>query len=112
MAATARLVVLMDAADKGRLTKQARAAGLSTAEYVRRRTIGKDDTDAELVAVLGIVRESTAQANSALDRILNRRKALAREIGRREAAARRKALDEFSDVDFAALAGELHFTSK
>jgi len=44
MAATARLVVQMTPQEKRALDARARSAGISTAEFVRRR-VGPDDID-------------------------------------------------------------------
>jgi hypothetical protein len=75
MAATARVTILMDQADKQRLTRLAKKAEMSVGEFVRGKALGVED---ETAALLAAVAESAALANEALDRALEA-------IGRREA---------------------------
>jgi len=107
MAATARVVVLMEPSEKSRLDKQAKSAGLSMGEFVRQRVLGRDEQHQEIAAILPVVRQSTHQANAALDRLLARRARLDAEAERREKSARAKAREEFADINFASLARAL-----
>jgi hypothetical protein len=69
MSATARLVVQMTPDEKLSLDKRARRAGVSTAEFVRRR-IGPDDLDdrcEEIEALLATLERSAPTILRALD---------------------------------------------
>jgi hypothetical protein len=69
MAATARLIVQMTPGDKAQLDRRARAAGISTAEFVRRR-IGTDDIDDhrdEIEAMLSLLEEVAPRIQQTLD---------------------------------------------
>jgi hypothetical protein len=69
MAATARLIVQMTPGDKAQLDRRARAAGISTAEFVRRR-IGNDDIDDhrdEIEAMLSLLEEVAPRIQQTLD---------------------------------------------
>lgn len=72
MAATARLVVQMTPDEKSALDARARQAGVSTAEFVRRR-IGPDDIDEhreEIEALLTALEESGPNILRSLDNAL------------------------------------------
>lgn len=72
MAATARLVVQMTPDEKNALDARARQAGVSTAEFVRRR-IGPDDIDEhreEIEALLTALEESGPNILRSLDSAL------------------------------------------
>lgn len=81
---------------------------VSVGELIRMKALG--NKDAELVALLDQVRDSTKRARAALDRMLARREALEGEAARREAEARRRAEQEFAGVDFAAVAATLRLS--
>ena len=69
MSATARLVVQMTPDEKNSLDTRARRAGISTAEFVRRR-IGPDDVDdrrEEIEALLAMLEGSAPNILRALD---------------------------------------------
>jgi hypothetical protein len=69
MVATARLVVQMTPDEKILLDRRARHAGVSTAEFVRRR-IGPDDLDdrrEEIEALLAMLESSAPNILRALD---------------------------------------------
>ena len=70
--ATARIPVLVTASQKARIEKLARAAGLSTSEYVRRAAVAyrPHEDEALLEGLLDQMTKSTAKANSALDHAL------------------------------------------
>ena len=106
MAATARVTILMDQADKQRLAQLARNAEMSVGEFVRGKALGAEDEASTLLAALA---ESAARANEALDKALEA-------IGRREAesAARYAAIvtatrGEFRPDEAAALGALLGF---
>ncbi|HLY55413.1 MAG TPA: hypothetical protein VKS60_07650 [Stellaceae bacterium] len=69
MAATARLVVQMTPEEKSALDACARRAGVSTAEFVRRR-VGDDDIEAyreEIEALLKIIEAAATRILASLD---------------------------------------------
>jgi hypothetical protein len=69
MAATARLVVQMTPDEKSSLDERARTAGISTAEFVRRR-IGPDELDGhrdEIEALLTTLEQSAPAILKSLD---------------------------------------------
>jgi len=63
---------------------------------MRRQALGNDEL---LAALLTELKVSAAQALEALDRTLERSRKREATKAEREAAARRRALDEFKDVD-------------
>jgi len=106
MAATARVTILMDQAEKQRLTQLARKAEMSVGEFVRGKALGAED---ELAALLATVAESAARANDALDRALeaiDRREVESKE---RHAAIVAAARREFTPDGAAALGAVLGF---
>jgi hypothetical protein len=72
-AATERIPVLVTAAEKGRIAKLARAAGMSMGEYLRRAAAAfrPDDNDELLEGMIDQMNKTTAQANAAIDRALS-----------------------------------------
>jgi hypothetical protein len=96
MAATERVVVLMTPEQKAAVADRAGAEALSLSDYMRRRALGDDEA---LEALLTELEVSTSQALDALDRTLERSREREAATAEREAAARRRALDEFKDVD-------------
>ena len=69
MAATARLVVQMTPDEKTALDERARSAGISTAEFVRRR-IGPDELDGhreEIEELLSLLERSAPAILASLD---------------------------------------------
>lgn len=103
MAATARVVVLMEDDEKTELEAKARAANKSLGAYMRERALGSDD-DERIDQLLALVQESTAQATAALDRTLAKLDAAELQQASREAEARRRAIKEFAELDHAGLA--------
>lgn len=101
-AATERVTILMEPAQKARLTKQAKASGLSLGEFIRNRAL---DEDALLTALVAELRGSTAAATKAIDQLVERMDAREQALDQRDAETRRKAEAEFAGLDRAALAG-------
>lgn len=95
-AATERVTILMDAAQKARLTKQARASGLSLGEFIRNRAL---DEDALLTVLVTELRGSTAAATTAIDQLVERMDARELELELRDAETRRRAEAEFAWLD-------------
>lgn len=96
MAATERVVVLMTPEQKTTVADRARAEELSLSDYMRRQALGNDEI---LEALLTELRVSTTRALEALDRTLERSREREATNAEREAAARRRALEEFKDID-------------
>ncbi len=71
--ATARIPVLMTEAEKARIVKRARAAGVSTAEYMRRaaESFYPAENDAMLEAMIGQMLEATERAEHAIQDALD-----------------------------------------
>lgn len=72
MAATARIPVLVTSAEKARIVKRAKAAGLSTGEYMRRAasSFRLSEDDAALEAMIDQMLKATARADKALEEAL------------------------------------------
>ena len=88
--ATERVPVLMTAAEKKRIARQAQKAGISLGEYLRRAAAAfspEDDNEA-LAALLNQVERSTEATSAAIDDALAHVEASNRRIATMEAAAR------------------------
>ena len=96
MAATERVTILMEPAQKAALTKQARAVGQSVGEYVRNRALDEDEILTALVAEL---KASTAKAVATVDEALARMDAREKARTERDAEIRRQVEAELADVD-------------
>lgn len=96
MAATERVVVLMTPEQKSDVTQRAAAEKLSLGDYMRRQALGDDEILGALVDELAA---STERARVALDRTLARLDESERQRPEIEAAARERALAEFSALD-------------
>jgi hypothetical protein len=70
--ATERIPVLVTAAEKGRIAKMAKTAGLSMGEFLRRAAASFRPGDDEqlLEGVIDQMNKTTAQANAAIDKAL------------------------------------------
>lgn len=90
---TERVVVLMSAAEKTRLSGRAEVAGLSLSAYIRGLIIVEDEALTSLVAEL---RASTATARLVVDDVIERMDARERQAAAREAQARTNAQREFA----------------
>lgn len=86
--ATERIPVLVTATEKGRITRMAKAAGLSTGEFLRRAATSfrPSDDDRLLDGMIGQINKTTAQTNTAIDKAL----ALIEASDKRIAAMERK----------------------
>lgn len=93
MAATARVVVLMEDSEKTELEARAKAANKSLGAYMRERALGDDD--ARLDQLLTLVERTTAEATASLDSTLARLAAAERDHDTLRAAARAQAIEEF-----------------
>jgi len=87
--ATERIPVLVTAAEKGRIAKMAKTAGLSMGEFLRRAAASfhPGDDDQILVGMIDQMNKTTTQANAAIDKAL----AYVEASNKRIAAMERKA---------------------
>ena len=102
MAATARVVVLMEDAEKIELESRARAAHKSLGAYMRERALG--DADEGLDQLLTLAETSTAEANAALDRVLAKLEIAASNRAALRVEARAQAIEEFKGLNQTGLA--------
>jgi len=72
MAATERIPVLLTAAEKGRIAKMSKAAGLSMGEFLRRAAASfrPSEDDKVLEAMISQMNKSSARATAAIDEAL------------------------------------------
>ena len=72
MAATARLVVQMTPQEKQQVERKARQAGVTTAEYVRRRVAEDDIGEAreEILALLAALEDAGPRVLAGVDRAI------------------------------------------
>lgn len=107
MAATARLIVMMEQDEKAALEAQAEAAQVSTAEFVRRRLFGRgqpeEDTFLEMLAEL---KPLVRNASKTIDANLVEIRAM-REINTRDAQIAARARGELTGSDLSAIADRL-----
>ena len=96
MAATERVVVTMTKEQKVDVRSRATAAQLSMSAYMRQQALGNDEP---LSALLGELTRSTTKANASLGRTLTVLEESERCWPEIEAAARERAIAEFSELD-------------
>jgi hypothetical protein len=89
--ATERIPVLVTSAEKGRIAKMAKAAGLSMGEYLRRAAASyrPAEDDRILEGMIDQMNKTSAQASAAIDKAL----AFVEASNRRIAAMERKAVE-------------------
>lgn len=100
MAATERVTILMEPAQKAALTKHARAAGQSVGEYIRTRAL---EEDAVLAAVAAELRQSTAETLRTVDAALARMDAREQAMAAMEAAIVKRPAFHYSEAETQAL---------
>ncbi len=103
MAANARVTILMNAAQKRALAKQAREQGLSVGELIRNRALDPEGGD----ALLRLVQETTAKANVAIDRAITALENSAAQRAQLLTASREQAHHDFATIDFDLMAEQL-----
>lgn len=89
--ATQRVPVLMTSAEKKRISVQARKAGVSVGEFLRRAAaaFSPEDNEESLAGLLAEVEKSTATASAAIDAALAHVDASNQRIALMEAKAQR-----------------------
>ena len=105
MAATARLIVLMEPEEKAALDAEAAAARVSTAEFVRRRLAGRAAPDEQsLLEVLAGLEPHVQAACATIDANLADIRASRTNTEARDAEVARRALLSLSRSELAAVA--------
>jgi hypothetical protein len=108
MAATARLIVMMEEHEKATLEARAEDANVSTAEFVRRRLFGRGEPEERaLLEMLGEIRPLVRKASRAIDADLAEIRSL-RESGRtRDARAAEQTRRELTRDELALIADRM-----
>lgn len=105
MAATARLIVMMEQDEKAALEAQAEAAKVSTAEFVRRRLFGRGEPEERaFLEMLAELKPLVRNACKTIDANLAEIRALRESADRRDAEATRHARGELTREELAAIA--------
>jgi Mobilization protein NikA len=108
MAATARLIVMMEQDEKAALETQAEAANVSTAEFVRRRLFGRGEPEEHaFLEMLAELKPLVTNARKTIDANLVDIRALRESAGRRDAQAARHARSELTRPELSAVADRL-----
>lgn len=108
MAATARLIVMLEADEKAALEARAQAAKVSTAEFVRRRLFGRGEPEEEaFLQVLADLKPLVRKACKTIDANLAEIRALRESGDRQEARAAAHACGELTRDELAAIADRL-----
>ena len=89
MASSERIPVLLTAAEKGRIVKMSKAAGLSMGEFMRRAaaTFRPSEDDKMLEGMITQMNKASAQASAAIDDALEFVEASNKRIARMERKA-------------------------
>jgi hypothetical protein len=96
MAMTERVVVMLTTQQKEDVSRRAAAEQLSLSGYIRQQALGDDEL---LSVLLDELTASTTRANASLDRTLANLEESERRWPEIEAAARERAMAEFSGLD-------------
>jgi Mobilization protein NikA len=108
MAATARLIVMMEKDEKAALEAQAEAAQVSTAEFVRRRLFGRGEREEEaFIEMLADLKPLVQRAARTIDANLAEIRALREGTAARDAQVTTRARHELTRDELSALAGLL-----
>lgn len=108
MAATARLIVMMEEDKKAALESEARALNVSTAEFVRRRLFGRAEPEEEaLLQLLAELRPFVRKARRTLDANLAEIRALRENAARQDAQVAKRARGELTHGELASVAERL-----
>jgi hypothetical protein len=108
MAATARLIVMMEKDEKAALEAQAEAARVSTAEFVRRRLFGRGEREEEaFIDMLADMKPLVQRAARTIDANLAAIRDLRERTDARDAQVATRARHELTRDELSALAGRL-----
>jgi len=108
MAATARLIVMMEQDEKAALEAQAEAAQVSTAEFVRRRLFGRGHPEEDtFLAMLAELKPLVRNASKTIDAHLVEIRAMREINDKRDAQIAARARGELTGSDLSAIADRL-----
>ena len=110
MAATERLIVMMEPAEKAELVKQAKKEDLPTAELARRRLFSRRPAgEDEIYRILASLGPTVARTLSEIDTVLDDVREIRESGHRRDMEVRRELLDNPGKTyDYAAIARALN----
>jgi hypothetical protein len=110
MAATARLIVMMEPDEKAALEAEAEAAKVSTAEFVRRRLFGREEPEERaFLEMLAELKPLVRNACQTIDANLVEIRALRESANRHDAQAATRARAELTRDELAAIAERMQF---
>jgi hypothetical protein len=108
MAATARLIVMMEQDEKDALEAQAEAAQVSTAEFVRRRLFGRGQPEEDMfLESLAELKPLVRNASKTIDANLAEIRAMREINGKRDAQIAARARGKLRGSDLSAIADRL-----
>ena len=108
MAATARLIVMMEQEEKAALEAQAEAAQVSTAEFVRRRLFGRGQPEEHtFLEMLAELKPLVRNANKTIDANLAEIRAMREINDTRDAQVAARARSELTGSELSAIADRL-----
>jgi ABC-type microcin C transport system duplicated ATPase subunit YejF len=110
MAATARLIVMMEQDEKAALEAQAEAANVSTAEFVRRRLFGRGEPGEQtFLEMLAALKPLVRNACKTIDANLAEIRALRTSADKRDAEAAKHARGELTRKELSAIADRMQW---
>jgi hypothetical protein len=113
MPATARLIVMMEPDEKAAVEAQAEAARVSTAEFVRRRLLGRGEPEEQaFLEMLAELKPLVRKACAAIDANLAAIRAVRESAGRRDARVARQASGELTEAELSALADRMQLAPR
>ena len=108
MAVTARLIVLMEPAEKATLEARADAANISTAEFVRRRLFGRGEPEEDaFLEMLAALKPLVRKARQTIDRNLADMRMVRQSDAGRDAEVARRARHALAPDELASVARRL-----
>lgn len=110
MAATARLIVMMEQDEKAALDAQAEAAKVSTAEFVRRRLFGREEPEERaFLQMLAELKPLVRKACKTIDANLAEVRALRQSGDEQDTRAAERARGELTRDELASVAERVQF---
>jgi hypothetical protein len=111
MAATARLIVMMEESEKAALDAEAESAKVSTAEFVRRRLFGRREPEEQaFLEILAALKPLVRDACRTIERNLADIRTLRESSAELDAQAAERARGELSRAELSSIADHLHLT--
>jgi hypothetical protein len=109
MAATARLIVMMERDEKASLEAQAETAEVSTAEFVRRRLFRRGEPEEEtFLELLADLKPRIRNAAKTIDANLSEIRALRQSGDKRDAQIAARVRGELTSNELSAIAARVH----